>query len=220
MKAKRAVPDPEPADVDERFNRIAAASLEVFSEYSFQDATTDEIARRARVSKRDIYSRFPSKHDILLAAIRIVLQADEDSLTEIVSFTRESTSLRERLEVIALALINQVLSRVTGSLTRIILSESFNQPQIGSLYFEKWYASRTELISAVLAHHTADPRERSARRSDTSQAAKHFVALVIHLPQMMASVGMRDSWNSKLVQTHVKSAVKCFLDAYPMLPNH
>ncbi len=211
--------DPEPVDADERFDRIAAAALDVFSEYSFQDATTDEIARRARVSKRDIYSRFSSKHDILLAVIRIVLQADEEGLTEVVSFTRESTSLRERLEVIGLALINQVLSRVTGSLTRVVLSEAFNQPQIGSLYFEKWYANRTELVSGVLAHHTADRREHSARPLDTSQAAKHFVALVIHLPQMMASVGMRDSWNSKLVQTHAKSAVRCFLDAYPILPD-
>jgi hypothetical protein len=155
----------------------------------------------------------------LLAVILIVSQSDEERLAEIVSFTRESTSLRERLEVIGLALINEVLSTVTGSLTRIVFSEAFNQPQIGSLYFEKWYASRTELVSEVLALHAADQRKRSARRIDTSQAAKHFVALVIHMPQMMASVGMRDSWNSKLVQEHARSAVECFLNAYPMLPN-
>jgi len=220
MKPKRT--DPEAVEADERFNRIAAASLEVFSEFSFRDATTDEIARRARVSKRDIYARFPSKHDILLAVISLVLQTNEDRLIQVVALTQESTSLRDRLEVIGLALINEVLSLATGSLIRIVSSESMGQPQIGVLYFEKWYVRRAELISRLLERYVGHASEHlGAHRSrESSQAAEHFLALVTHLPQMTTSVGMRETWNSKRVQAHVKSGVECFLNAYPRLPNN
>jgi AcrR family transcriptional regulator len=58
MRPKNSAKDLGPENPDERSVRIATAALEVFSEFSFQDATTDEIARRARVSKRDIYASF------------------------------------------------------------------------------------------------------------------------------------------------------------------
>lgn len=217
MKPKRKTIDPGSQEVDERFSQIVTAALEVFSEYSFRDATTDEIARRARVSKRDIYARFPHKHALLAAVINMVLVAGDEKFTQVVSLTKSFTSLRERLEILGLALINEILSLATGFLTRLVSSESINQPQIGAIYFDNGYARRRDLISQVLSLHMADTAGRT-RRNETSQAAKHFLALVTHLPQMTVSVGMRDTWNSRSVQTHVKSAVDCFLSAYPLLP--
>jgi AcrR family transcriptional regulator len=102
------------------------AALDVFSDFSFRDSTTDEIARRARVSKRDIYAAFPHKHALLIEVIKTVLEADDESFTHVVSLTGESTSLDERLEVIGLALINEILSPVTGFLCRVISSESIS----------------------------------------------------------------------------------------------
>jgi len=47
-----------------------AAAFEVFVEKGFDAATTAEIVRRARTSKRTLYELFPSKQDILTALIR------------------------------------------------------------------------------------------------------------------------------------------------------
>jgi AcrR family transcriptional regulator len=199
---------------EERFLRIVAAALEVFSECSFRDATTEEIARRARVSKRDIYARFPHKNSLLIAVINTVLQEDNENIATVLSLTRDSPSLPERLEVIGLALINEVLSLAMGFLARLIPSESIGQPLIGTLYFENGYKRRRQLISEVLSFHLSGPREPEI---DPEQAAEHYLALVTHLPQLSALVGMRDMWNSQSAQTHVKSAVECFLRAYPDL---
>lgn len=49
---------------------IMAAAFEVFVEKGFEAATTAEIVRRAKTSKRTLYALFPTKQDILTALIR------------------------------------------------------------------------------------------------------------------------------------------------------
>jgi hypothetical protein len=51
---------------------------------------------------------------------------------------------------------------------------------------------------------------------EATQAARQFVALITHLPQLSVMVSMRDMWTSKSVQSHVKSSVVCFLKAHPI----
>ncbi|MGA1984237.1 MAG: TetR/AcrR family transcriptional regulator [Acidobacteriaceae bacterium] len=216
MKPKSAAIKSESEETDVRSARIVTAALEVFSEYSFRDATTDEIARRARVSKRDIYAKFPNKHALLAAVVNMALLAGNERLNQVVSLTQEATSLRERLEVIGFAMVNEILSPTAGFLTRLVASESINQPNIGTIYFSTAYAFRTDLISQVLSFHMTEESGRK-RHDKASEAGKHFIALVTHLPQMTMSLGMRDTWNSRSVQTHVANAVGIFLDAHPLL---
>jgi AcrR family transcriptional regulator len=200
------------AGTADRLGRIVTASLEVFSEHSFRDATTEEIARRARVSKRDIYAKFPNKHALLIAVINMVLQEDDKNITAVISLTKDFTSRQERLEVIGLALINEVLSLATGFLDRLIPSESISQPLIGTIYFENRHVRRGKLVSEVLSSYASSV---SWTEIDSDQAAEHYLALITHLPYKSALVGMRDRWDSTSVQSHVKGAVGCFLRAYP-----
>ena len=193
--------------LDKRLTRIVTAALEAFSESSFRATTTDEIARRASVSKRDIYAAFPNKHAILIAVINTVLTADDENLTDVVSLTKGSKSFQDRLEVIGLALMNELLSPSTGFLWRLISSESIDEPKIGSLYVESWYERRTEMISEILSMRLTGAGKSGRRDHETKLAARHYLALVTQLPQMMASVGMRDLWNAKSVEAHVKGAV-------------
>lgn len=48
---------------------IMSAALNLFAKNGFSATTTDEIAKKARVSKGLIFSHFPTKEDILLAMI-------------------------------------------------------------------------------------------------------------------------------------------------------
>ncbi len=49
--------------------RILAAAFEAFAEQGFARTSTLDIARRARVSKRDLYAHFPDKQALLTACI-------------------------------------------------------------------------------------------------------------------------------------------------------
>lgn len=59
----------EPAD-DARRAAILQAAFDVFVQKGFEAATTAEIVRRARTSKRTLYEFFASKQEILTALIR------------------------------------------------------------------------------------------------------------------------------------------------------
>lgn len=47
--------------------RILEAAFKVFSREGYERASTLAIATEAKVSKRDLYANFASKHDILAA---------------------------------------------------------------------------------------------------------------------------------------------------------
>jgi len=203
---------------EDRQSRIVIAALEVFSKSSFGDATTEEIARHAHVSKRDIYAAFPDKHAILTAAIDMVLQAGDENLRRVISDSqRDIASLQETLEIFVLALVSEILSPSSGFVFRLVSSESVKQPAIGTAYFENWYTRRSRTIAQFFSKHLAKANGRTGRRFDANRAAKHFVDLITHLPQLTACIGMLDMWSPKSAQAHVRSSVECFLKAYPGL---
>src|ERR1700747_2206424 len=49
--------------------RILGAAFKSFTEDGYAGTSTLEIARRAKVSKRDLYANFGSKHAVLVACI-------------------------------------------------------------------------------------------------------------------------------------------------------
>jgi AcrR family transcriptional regulator len=49
--------------------RILGAAFKAFTEDGYGETSTLEIARRAKVSKRDLYAKFGSKHAVLVACI-------------------------------------------------------------------------------------------------------------------------------------------------------
>jgi len=207
-----------PTDRRERHARILTAALEVFSKCSFGDATTDEIARRARVSKRDIYAEFPDKHAVLAAVVSTVLQTGDENLQRVVADSCESIkSVQARLEIVGLALVSEILSPVTGFVSRLVSSESLEQPGIGALYFESSYSRRNRLIAHVFSKQEAGAKRSNRRNDDINQAVKHYVALVTQLPQLTASVGVREMWTPKAIEAHVRNAAKRLLMAYPTL---
>lgn len=198
----------------ERVERIVSASLQVFSEFSFQDATTEEIARRARVSKRDIYANFPDKHALLIATLNEALQTEVANIMKTIGRARRMPSIQRRLETIGMTLVNEVLSAAMSVLTRLVAAESINRPLIGIVYFENGAVRRTILISEFLSQCFA---ERKTTAFDTFKAAEHYLALVTYQPRLTTSIGMQHIWDPASTKAYVVSAVECFMRAYPGL---
>jgi len=60
----------EPKPLSAREQTILAAVVALLVEHGFADLTTDAVAARARVSKQTIYRRWPSKAELVVAAVR------------------------------------------------------------------------------------------------------------------------------------------------------
>lgn len=74
--------------------RTLAAAGRLFGTRGITATTMDEVAAGAPVSKRTLYSHFPSKDDLVLAQLQHLLDAGETLLDVL---TREELSPRERL---------------------------------------------------------------------------------------------------------------------------
>ena len=62
---------PEPPSAEHPVHeRILRAAFQAFTEDGYADTSTLEIARRAKISKRDLYANFGSKHEVLVACIK------------------------------------------------------------------------------------------------------------------------------------------------------
>ncbi len=203
---------------DERHSRILAAALEVFSKSSFAAATTEEIARRARVSKRDLYAEFSDKHAILTKVIETILENGDANLRRAIADSQKRPrSTQVTLEIIGLAMVSEILSPLEGFVCRLAFAESVRQPSIGKNYFENWYSRRNRIVIQSFSQHFGKMDRKTRLPFDKNQASKHFMALITHLPQLTVSLGMTGTWTPKSVQAHVENAVACFLRAYPSL---
>ena len=71
MMATKSAVKPKPKDAGETpvRRRILEAAFSAFMERGFVEASTLEIATRARASKRELYALFGSKQDMLIACI-------------------------------------------------------------------------------------------------------------------------------------------------------
>ena len=65
---KSVIPDRSSAE-NPMPERILGAAFKAFTEDGYAGTSTLEIARRAKVSKRDLYANFGGKHAVLVACI-------------------------------------------------------------------------------------------------------------------------------------------------------
>jgi AcrR family transcriptional regulator len=203
--------NPENSNED-RIKRILDASLDVFTEFSFEDSTTGEIASRSRMSKRDLYALFPNKQALLIGVVMREMQVQEQRFRETISSTAKLRSLRSKLELIGVALVEDVLSPSMGVVRRLVISESVKQPFLGNLFFEGGIAQRCKQVSEVLASHLG---EEASKRSELETAAESYLSMVAFFPAVMSEIGMRGKWTDAAIKKHVSLATEHFLSAHP-----
>ena len=88
------------ADLEEK-SRIESAAMERFLESGVYKVTLDEIAADLHVSKKTVYKFFPSKEDLLRAAVHMRMRRIEGSVAEIVASEKPfETKMTELLMVI------------------------------------------------------------------------------------------------------------------------
>jgi AcrR family transcriptional regulator len=85
--------------------KVIAAALDVYGEVGWGGFTIDAVARRSRVGKAAIYRRWPTKEELVAAAVRGLRHEDQRMPVEI---ERDGT-LRDRLAHIARNLLLRYL---------------------------------------------------------------------------------------------------------------
>jgi AcrR family transcriptional regulator len=199
---------------EDKIKRILDASLEIFTEFSFEDATTGEIAGRSRMSKRDLYALFPTKQALLMGVVMREMQTQERMFRETIAGAAKLRGLRSKLDAVGIAMVQDMLSPSMRVVRRLVIQESLKQPFLGNLFFEGGVAQRCKQLSDVLASHQG--KGVSMKSAHLDSAAQHFFSMVAFFPSTMAEIGVVGKWTQTAIKKHVALATEHFLIAHPM----
>ena len=187
--------------------RILDAATKCFLGLGFERTTTAEIARRARVSKRELYTHFEGKRDLLSAAI-FNLQNEVD--INLIGLWSSQRDLEEVLPKAAKILHNFILSERFGKLLRIVAAESYDNPQIAEQFYEMGPNSGRKATARYLKYQMEQGRLRQA---DPMLAADDFLDLAVGA-QLMTAVILGQTRDEPQRRNRVKHAVEIFLKNY------
>jgi AcrR family transcriptional regulator len=108
-------PRPKRADARRNYDRLLSAALAAFAEHGADDASLEEIARRAGVGIGTLYRHFPTRQALLEAVYRDQVEALRARADEL----RESQSPADALAAWLRALV--AFSSTKQSLTKVLL---------------------------------------------------------------------------------------------------
>ena len=108
--------------------RILGAAFEAFAEDGYAGTSTLEIAARAKVSKRDLYANFGSKHAVLVACIK--RRADRMRLPPDLPAPRSRQMLAVTLTGFATNLVGEVSHPSVIATFRLAIAEATRSPEI------------------------------------------------------------------------------------------
>jgi AcrR family transcriptional regulator len=130
-------------------DRILGAAFCAFMERGYANASTLDIATRAKVSKRELYSHFESKQALFAAGIA------ERTATMRIPLTIPEVKTREELAATLKAAGVSILNGVTGAdvlaLYRMAIAESLRSPDIATTLDQTGRGAIRQALSALLA---------------------------------------------------------------------
>jgi AcrR family transcriptional regulator len=119
--------------------RILRATLELFKVHGIRKTTTNDIARKARVSPATVYNHFGSKEDLVRAAVKYFLTSKVAEFSEILNADRSFMSKMEQL----LSYKSDMLGQYQGDFMQTIISED---PQIRQFVDSIYLAEMRQVI--------------------------------------------------------------------------
>ena len=188
-------------------SRILDAASELFLELGFERTSTAGIAKRAKVSKREIYTHFVDKRAILSAAITGLQHSMGSEMDIEWSATGD---LRSVLLHAGTAVFNFIVSRKFRNVFRIVAAESFHDPLAAKKFYLLGPAAGRQQTAKFLERRM---KSGDLRKADPLQAADDFLDLVI-TARFMTAIALGRTDPAMTASQHVEHAVDVFLTYY------
>lgn len=125
--SKSVIPDQSSAEHPMQ-DRILGAAFKAFTEDGYAETSTLEIAKRAKISKRDLYANFGSKHAVLVACIKS--RADRMRLSPDLPTPRSREMLAATLTAFATNLVREISHPSVIATFRLAIAEATRSPEI------------------------------------------------------------------------------------------
>ncbi len=187
--------------------RILEAASSVFLASGFEKTSTAEIARVAKVSKRELYSHFADKRTLLAACVQDLQGHMGEQMDDTWAL---QAPLEEVLMASAKVLQNFILSERFGKLFRIVAAETYHSPGIAQQFFDTGPAQGRTATARYFKDQMAKGR---LRKANPDAAANDFLDLVVGANSLTAVIlGQTEAAKNKA--RRIRHAVDAFLMIY------
>jgi AcrR family transcriptional regulator len=192
-------------------DRVLSAAFSTFTERGFAEASTLEIATRARASKRELYALFGNKQDMLIACIserarRLRLPVDLPEL-------RDRESLRTTLTAFGARLVGEVSEPAVVAMFRLAIAEAARTPDIARALNDIAIAASRDSLREIMR------RAQSAGllSGEPAEMAAQFFGLLWGNLMLGLLLGIAERPTQREIDRRAEAASNAFLRAYPEL---
>jgi TetR/AcrR family transcriptional repressor of mexJK operon len=185
--------------------RILEVATALFLDLGYGETSIELVAKRARLSKRTFYHRFPDKAALFGAVVHRIVDRLRPPDVEGLFV---GGSLEEILARLAEAILHAALSPQALALHRVILAEAGRFPELAAVIADR-SAGRdaVERIGALLRR---DPSLGSLSVEASRFAATQFLQMVVAWPQRQA-LGMGVPMTEAELDAWARQTVDLFL---------
>jgi AcrR family transcriptional regulator len=131
-------------------DRILSAAFEAFASEGYARTSTLDIAKRAKVSKRDLYANFPSKHAMLTACIKN--RAQRMQLLSDLPPPRDREMLAATLTSFGANLMREISDPSVIAAFRLAIAEASRSPEISQTLDTVGRAGVRHALAKLLAN--------------------------------------------------------------------
>ena len=209
MKGKKAVSTANDAAEPTTRERVLKAAFAVFRKRGFSGASTLEIATRARVSKRDLYALFGSKHAMLAACIkeRTARMRQPLELAE----PKSRTDVAALLVELGTSILSGVCHPDVLAVHRLAIAESDRAPEIARALDR----NGREANHAALADWLAKAQAQGfIGAGDPAAMAAHFLATLWGGLLIQLLLRVREAPNADEIESRARAAAEAMLKLY------
>lgn len=162
---------------DARPQELLEAALELFVERGFASTRLEDVARRAGVSKGTLYLYFENKEELFKAVVRAHIVHTIDEAEAEVDVAASEAHSADLLRAMIMKWWNQIGATKLAGITKLMMTESGNFPELVQFYNEEVIARGDALIVRVL--------ERGMARGEFRRIDPHVMKPVLTAPVLM-----------------------------------
>ncbi len=185
-----------------RPHELLSAALDLFVERGFASTRLEDVAKRAGVSKGTLYLYFTNKEELFKAVVRENLVPELGQAEElVVSYDGDTVSLFYEF---ILAWWERVGSTKLSGITKLVMAEAGNFPELARFYHDEVNLRGSALISRLL--------ERGIARGEFRAVDTQALTRVICAPILMLTLWKHsfDACQAEIIEPH--AYLKSFID--------
>ena len=189
--------------------RILTAAFSAFVEAGYAQTSTLEIARRARVSKRELYALVGNKQEMLVACIQA--RAERFRVPADLPEPHDRASLEHTLVAFGTQLLRETTDTTVVSVFRLAIAEAVHAPEVAQALDR--FGLRTS--RAALTTLLAEAGSRGLLEGRPQELAEQFAGLLWGNTMVGLLLGTVEPPSSREITRRTRAAVTAFLQLHP-----